>query len=100
MARYIVIEKNLGVFVGAFDKYAVYAKNDIFGLDRVASFPTRDKAEECVRDYLNKDGKEFDVVEIDTQNGWVMVTDIIRGGYGKYTHRMMDNIPMISTQIH
>ena len=100
MARYIVVEKSLGVFVGAFDKYAVYAKNDIFGLDRVASFPTRGDAEGCVRDYLNKDGKEFDVIEIETTNRWVMIADIIRNGYGRYTHRMMDNIPMISDQVH
>jgi hypothetical protein len=100
MTRYIVVEKSLGVFVGAFDRYAIYAKNDIFGLDRVASFPTRVEAEECVRDYLNKDGKEFDVVEIETPNTWVMIADIIRSGYGRYTHRMMDNIPMISVQVH
>jgi hypothetical protein len=98
--RYIVVEKSLGVFVGAFDRYAVYAKNEVFGLDRVVSFPTRQDAEECVRDYLNKQDKEFDVIEIETSNGWVMITDIIRSGYGKYTHRMMNNIPMISTQIH
>ena len=101
MVRYIVIEKDLGVFVGAFDRYAIYAKNDFFGLDRVVSFSTRDEAEEFVRDCLNTEGREFDIVEIETQNNWwVMVKDIIRSGYGKYTHRMMDNIPMISTQIH
>jgi hypothetical protein len=100
MSRYIIIEKDLGVFAGVFDKYPVFAKNDIFGFNRITSFSSRENAEEWIHNYLNKDKNEFDIVEIETPYDFVTIIDVIRSGYGQYTHYMMDNIPMISDKIH
>jgi hypothetical protein len=98
--RYIIIEKELGVFVGQFDIYAVYAKNEMFGLDRVISFESRKIATEIVEEFLNREGKEFSIQAIDTKGKYVKVIDIIKAGFGKYTHHMMDNIMMTSDSLH
>lgn len=98
--RYIVIEKNLGVFVGAFDRYAIFAQYESFGLERVMSFSTKEDAESFIENYLNKEDREFSIETIDSNSEYVLIKDIIRAGFGKYTHYMMNNIPMPSETIN
>lgn len=98
--RYIIIEKKLGVFVGQLEYYAVYAKNEFFGAEKVVSFDTKKEAKEFVEEVLNYEDKEFYIAEIDSKFKYISVKEIIKAGYGKHTHRMLDNIPMISETIH
>lgn len=98
--RYIIIEKSMGVFLGSYAVFAVFAKNEKFGLTKATSFATRETAEEFVESMLNKEGSEFDVVGIDTKDKLVRVEDIIRAGYGQYTYSMLNNIPPVSETFH
>ena len=84
--RYTIVEEDLGFFLGALKNYGIFAKNDIFGLSKAFSFETRQDAEEFI--------------EIETDEKYIDVTDLLRRGYSKYTHGMMDSIEMISTEIH
>lgn len=98
--RYIIIEKKLGVFVGQFDVYAVYAKNEIFGLERVVSFADKKTAVKYIEEFLNKEDREFAIEAIDSKNKYVSIKDIIKTGFGEHTHKMMDNIEMQSLSVH
>lgn len=98
--RYTIAEEDLGFFLGVFKKYGVFAKNDVFGLSKVFSFETRQDAEEFIDEYMDESKKNFFIIEIETDEKYIDVTDLLRRGYSKYTHGMMDSIEMISTEIH
>jgi len=98
--RYIIIEKNLGVFVGKYEFYAVFAKNEIFGAERVASFENKNEAVAFIEEQLRTEEKEFCVEQINCKSNYVPVVEIIKAGLGYHTHRMMDNIHMRSEAIH
>lgn len=102
--RYLIVEKTKGVFLGAYSIFALFAKNDKFGIVKAYSFSTKQDAEEYIEDSLKaslaSEGLEFSVIEIDSKDEYVKVEDIIKQGYGEYTHMMMDNLPMISESVH
>lgn len=98
--RYIIIEKELGVFVGQFSMYAIFAKNEIFGSQQVASFACEEDAVGYVEENLNKNGREFCVEKVDSNNVYIPIKEIIKAGFGHHTHRMMDNIAMPSENVH
>lgn len=98
--RYIIIEKDMGVFLGSYAVFAVFAKNEKFGLTKAVSFNTREEAQTFIETLLNKEDSEFDIVSINSKDRLVRVEDIIRAGYGQYTHGMLNNVPMQSDSIH
>jgi hypothetical protein len=98
--RYTIVEEDLGFFLGALKNYGIFAKNDIFGLSKAFSFETRQDAEEFIADWMDTNEKDFLIIEIETDEKYIDVTDLLRRGYSKYTHGMMDSIEMISTEIH
>jgi len=98
--RYIIIEKNLGVFVGKYEFYAVFAKNEIFGAERVASFETKNEAVSFIEEQLQTEEKEFCIEQINCKSKYIPIVEIIKAGLGHHTHRMMDNIQMHSEAIH
>jgi hypothetical protein len=98
--RYVIVEKDLGVFLGAIDIYAVFAKHNHLKLDKVVSFETEKDALYCVEQYLIKVGKDFQVESVNTDKVYIPVEEIIKSGLGEYTHNMMDNIRMTSEAIH
>jgi len=98
--RYIIIEKNLGVFVGKYEFYAVFAKNEIFGADRVVSFETKESAVEFLTSNINAEEKEFCVEQINCKSKYVPVVEIIKAGLGQHTHSMINNVQMHSETIH
>lgn len=100
MTRYIVIEKKLGVFVGKYEFYAIFAKNEIFGADKVVSFDSKEQAAEFIKEQLNTEEKEFCIEAINYKSKYVPVVEIIKAGLGNHTHRMMENIQMCSESIH
>lgn len=98
--RYTIAEENLGFFLGAFKNHGVFAKNDIFGLSKAFSFDTKQDAEDFINEYMHPSKKNFFVIEIETNEKYIDVTELLKNGYAKYTHCMIDSIPMISTEIH
>jgi hypothetical protein len=98
--RYTVIEEDLGFFLGAFQKFGVFAKTDVFGLSKAYSFHNEEEANEFIDEYLGRDRGDWKVVAIDTENKYIDVIDLLKNGYSKYTHNMADSIPMISSSIH
>lgn len=98
--RYIIIEKSMGVFLGSYTVFAIFAKNEKFGITKAVSFNTRKEAQAFIEAFLNKENTEFDVVEIDSKDHLVRVEDIIRAGYGQYTYELLNNLSTPSESIH
>lgn len=98
--RFIIVDEEKGVFLGAYNKFAVFAENDALGMTRAFSFDTKLKAQQYIDRSFGKDDNVYKVIEVDAKTTYVKVEDIIRQGYGKYTHYLMDNIPMRSQAIH
>lgn len=98
--RYIIIEEKLGVFIGSYKQVALFAKNDIFGFTRVFSFDKREEAEEYINLFKQDDDHVYKIAEVESKTKYVKVEDLIKQGYGDYTHYMMDGIPMTSELTH
>ena len=98
--RFIIVEEEKGVFLGAYNKFAVFAENDALGMTKAFSFDTRLQAQRYIDKAFEKDDNAYKIIEIDAKVIYVKVEDIIRQGYGKYTHYLMDNIPMKSQAVH
>ena len=98
--RFIIVEEEKGVFLGAYNKFAVFAENDALGMTKAFSFDTKLQAQRYIDKAFEKDDNAYKIIEIDAKVIYVKVEDIIRQGYGKYTHYLMDNIPMKSQAIH
>jgi hypothetical protein len=98
--RYAIIDKDLGFFLGAFQKYAVFAKTDVFGLHKAFGFSTKEEANRFINEYLGQDRGEWFVVGIDTNDEYIDVVDLLKSGYEDYTHDMIDSIPMTNVEIH
>lgn len=98
--RYIVVDEVRGVFLGSFNQYALFAKNDILGSTKAFSFDTRDEAEEYIENVLKNKNADCKVIEVDAKNKYVRVEDIVKQGYGRYTHYLVDNLPMQSDSFH
>lgn len=99
--RYIIVDEERGVFLGSFNQYALFAKNDILGSTKAFSFDTKDDAEEYIESAFAKNKKaKCKVIEVEGKNKYVCVEDIIKQGYGMYTHYLVDNLPMQSESFH
>lgn len=98
--RYAIIEEDLGFFLGSFQKFGVFAKTDVFGLYKAYSFDSEEEARDFIKEYLGKDRGEWSVIGINTNEKYIDVVSLLKSGYGKYTHQMMDGIPMTSVEIH
>lgn len=98
--RYAIIEEDLGFFLGAFQKFGVFAKTDLFGLHKAYSFKTEEEANKFIGEYLGKDRGYWLVVSIDTDEKYIDVVDLLKSGYGKYTHNMVDSLPMTNQEVH
>lgn len=98
--RYVIIEKEMGLFCGSIEKYAIFAKHDYIRIDKVVSFESEKDAVYCVENYLKKTGCKFSIKSIDTDKTYVPIVEIIKNGLGDYTHNMIDNLYMPSISIH
>lgn len=98
--KYVIVEENLGFFLGAFQKFGVFAKTDVFGLSKAYSFPTEEEAQEFIDEFLGRSRGDWKVLSVKTDDKYIDVVDLLKSGHEKYTHRMIDYLPMISTQMH
>jgi hypothetical protein len=100
MKKHIIIEKDLGVFITPLQGHAVFAKNNIIGATVVSSFETAEAAKDFIETYLAHNTREFDIVEVETYTPYPSVINIIKAGYGKYTHTMIDFLETPSGKAH
>lgn len=98
--KYTIVEEELGFFLGAFQKFGIFAKNDVLGLSKAIAFDTEKEANEYINDYLGRERGEWKIIPVETEYEYVDAAYLIKNGYGKYTHKMMDSLPMTSTLIH
>jgi len=98
--RYLIIEKNLGFFLGVINNYGIWAKNDIFGLPRAYSFDTKKLAKKFITDIMGAKISDFEIIEINSDEKYVHAIDLIKSGYGKHTYTMVNAIPMANETIH
>jgi hypothetical protein len=98
--KYAIAEEDLGFFLGAFQKYGIFAKNDVIGLSKAIAFDTEDEANLYIDDFLGRDRGDWKVIPVETNEEYVSVVYLVKNGYGKYTHKMIDFIPMTSTTMH
>lgn len=98
--RYLIIEKEKGLFLGAFRGKYLFAKNNIFPITKAPSFETLKEAEFYISSHLNTDEKEYGVIEVNAKDRYISIVEIIKQGYSEYTHEMIDFIPMLSEEIH
>lgn len=98
--RYAIIEEDLGFFLGAYQKFGVFAKTDVFGIHKAYSFKTEKEANSFLNKSLGKDRGDWLVVGINTDEKYIDVVHLLKSGYGRYTHNMIDSLPMYSQEIH
>ena len=98
--RYLIVEKEKGLFLGSFRNAALFAKGNIFGIIKAPSFDTEADAEHYIANYLLKDERQYGVIAVDSKDKYVSIIDIIKQGFGAYTHELIDFLPMISEATH
>jgi hypothetical protein len=116
--RYLIISETGGFFLGAqasyvFESlfgnadtssknktYAIFAKENPFGISSAASFSSKEDAEYYMNNYLSKIHEDLKIVSVETDRKHISATELIKSGFGDYTHDMMDNLPMISDEVH
>jgi hypothetical protein len=98
--RYAIAEEDLGFFLGAFQKFGVFAKTDVFRLHKAFGFDSEEDANVFINEYLGRDRGDWLVVSIDTDDKYINVVDLLKSGYDKYTHQMIDGLTMTNIQVH
>ena len=107
--RYIIVSDTMGAFLGTHlsslfgedsKMFVLFAKTDIFGIYKAASFETKEEAKIYIKDYLSKRFDDLKILEIYTEDKYISVVHLIKAGYSEYTHMMVDNLPMISEDYH
>ena len=78
--RYAIIEEDLGFFLGAFQKFGVFAKTDVFGLHKAFGFDSEEDADTFIDEYLGRDRGDWLVVGIDTSDKYIDIVDLIKSG--------------------
>lgn len=107
--RFMIADEEEGLFLGTYinsmaeDKprmSAIFARTDIFGIRKATSFETQEDAQLYIDEFLSKRYDNLLVIVMHTDEKYIDVVDIIKAGHERYTHLMMDNIPMQSELIH
>lgn len=98
--RYLIVEKERGLFLGIYHSLLIFAKNNIFPIVKVPSFNSEDEAMQFIASTLSKEGLDCGVIIVNSKEKYVNIVDVIKAGYSEYTHDLIDNIPMISEKIH
>lgn len=100
--RYLIVEKERGLFLGAYKNLFLFARSNIFPIVRAPSFESLQDAEYYIASYLKteNDGRTYGVIEVESKDKYVNVVDVIKAGYKEYTHDLIDFLPMQSEAIH
>lgn len=101
MKRFLIVEKDKGLFLGSLEKMHLFARDNIFPVQKVPSFSTENEAMSyIVYMFGDKDENQYGVIEVDFSHRYVPIVEVIKQGYSEHTHRLIDYLPMISEEIH
>ena len=103
--RYIIIDQKEGVFLGtrehpSGDYGMLFSAKNFFEITKATAWDTKEAAEEYMNKYVKKWCPLSFVAEIDTNDDYADVVDIIKSGYGQHVKEMFDCLPVISESIH
>ena len=111
--RYILIDDDAGIFLGAHkipilgdpnkvEGYLLFSKYNAFDfkISKAYSFDSIRDALLYANTFLTKDFPNVFVEQIDTEEKYIDVVDLIKAGFGEHTHFMMDHLDMPSYQVH
>lgn len=98
--RHLIIEKDLGVFLGYYKGFFLFAKDSILPITKAPSYDTIEEAEYYISQYLPKKDKKYGVITVDSKDRYINVIELIKQGYSNYTHNMIDHLPMLSESVH
>lgn len=100
--RYIIIDENMGVFLGTYQghslgaehddrMYACFAENNPFGLTTACSFKSERAATHYIKDmFPHRKQEELRTLPVKTDSEFPSVVEMIKAGYGKHCHDMLD----------
>lgn len=106
--RYVILHDHEGVFLGThidhsrdIDRdddvvYVLWAQENIFSVCKAYSFERKEDAA-LFADTTLRRWKGTKIVGINTLDKYVDVVDLVKDGYGNYTHDMIDCIPCSDT---
>lgn len=98
--RYLLINKEMGVFLGTHLKYVFFAKNDAEDIVKAYSFKDEESVHKFVKISTNMNEEQYFVAPIKSDDKHVHVIDLIKAGYGDHVYNLMNNIEMISHKVH
>lgn len=100
--RYILADKDMGVFLGTYDGrelgyeddgrvFACFASNNPFNLTTACSFRSLKAAENFARDmFAPAKYKKLTALEVETESEFPSVVDIIKSGHGAAANDMLE----------
>jgi len=98
--KYLIVEKDRGLFLGAYKNIFLFARNNIFPVVKAPSFDSEEDAEYYIDNYLKMDERTYGIIKVQSKDKYVSVIDVIKAGYKEYTHNLIDFLPMDSEAIH
>jgi len=98
--RYLIVEKELGLFLGVYQNIFIFAKTNVFPIVKAPGFNSVEDAEYYIAKYFPKENKTYGVIDVETNDKYVNIIDVIKSGYKEYTYNLIDFIPMLSGAIH
>lgn len=102
--RYIIVDEEMGVFLGTYDAeqlgiegdhrmYACFAENNPFGLTTACSFKTMRIAEHFINDMFPKKKQgSLLALPVQTDTEFPSVVDMIKSGYVDHCGDMLDQM--------
>jgi hypothetical protein len=98
--RHLIIEKDLGLFLGYYKGLFLFAKENVLPVTKVPSYESIEEAEYYISQYLPKKNKKYGTIKVATKERYVSVVEIVKQGYTDYTHDMINYLPMLTETIH
>jgi hypothetical protein len=98
--RYLLINKEMGVFLGTYLKYVLFAKSDAEEIVKAYSFSDEESARIFAMKGAEMSQEDYFIAPIQANDKYVHVVDLIKAGYGDHVYNLMNNIEMVSYEVH
>lgn len=113
MMRYLIVDEDYGVFLGSrllsgsisdddSEIAIIFSKTSPYVVRKAVSFEKISDAERYIEflELGNPDYESLSVIEVEGDERYVDIIDIVKEGYGEYVKDMVDCMPMQSIEIH
>jgi hypothetical protein len=90
----------MGVFLGTYLKYVLFAKSDAEEIVKAYSFKDEESAREFAKIGTEMSQEDYFIAPIQANDKYVHVVDLIKAGYGDHVYNLMNNIEMVSYEVH